>query len=85
MRRNNDTLGWVYYKQDIVDTSIPLILQAIDRDPKNAQFHFHLGMAYAKQGEDTKAITALKRALALNPAFAGATDAKRVLGELNVP
>jgi tetratricopeptide (TPR) repeat protein len=80
----NDTLGWVYYKQDIVDQAIPLILQAIDRDAKNAQFHYHLGMAYAKQGEDTKAIAALKRALALNPGFAGAADAKRVLGELTL-
>jgi tetratricopeptide (TPR) repeat protein len=80
----NDTLGWVYYKQDILDQSIPLFLQAIDKDPTNAQFQYHLGMAYAKQGEDTKAIAALRKALALNPTFVGAGEAKRMLGELTV-
>jgi hypothetical protein len=41
-------------------------------------------MAYAKQGEDTKAIAALRKALALNPTFVGAGEAKRMLGELTV-
>lgn len=81
----NDTLGWVYYKQDVPAQAIPLFLQAIDKDPKNAQFQYHLGMAYAKQGEDTKAIAALTKALALNASFVGAGEARRVLGELTVP
>jgi len=81
----NDTLGWVYYKQDIVDQAVPLILQAVGRDPKNAQFQYHLGMAYAKQGEDSKAIATLKGALALSASFEGANEARRVIGELSIP
>jgi Tfp pilus assembly protein PilF len=42
------------------------------------------GLAYAKQGEDSKAIAALKRALSLSQTFDGAADAKRVLADLNI-
>jgi tetratricopeptide (TPR) repeat protein len=47
--------------------SIPLFQQAPEKDPENALTHFHLGMAYAKVGEDSKAIASLKRALMLDP------------------
>ena len=80
----NDTLGWVYYKQDNTDMALQFIQRAIERDPKNPQFHYHLGLVYAKQGEDSKAIAALKRALAIDPGFGGAAEAKRTLSELQI-
>jgi len=78
----NDTLGWVYYKQDLVDTAVPIMSRVVEKNPKNPRFHFHLGMAYAKQGEDAKAIAEFKRALALDPKFQNADEAKRMIKEL---
>ena len=47
-------------------------------------FHHDLGMSNAKQGEDPKAIAAMKIALALDPTFERAADARRLLSELQI-
>ena len=80
----NDTLGWIYYKKNLVEQSIPLFQQALEKDPENALTHFHLGMAYAKLGEDSKAIASLKRALMLDPRLSTADEARRTLADLQV-
>lgn len=80
----NDTLGWIFYKKNLAEQSIPLFQQALEKDPTNALTHFHLGMAYAKLGEDSKAITALKKALALDPKMSEAEEARKTLKDLQV-
>ena len=50
----NDTLGWIYYKKNLVEQSVPLFQQALEKDPENALTHFHLGMAYAKRARTRK-------------------------------
>jgi tetratricopeptide (TPR) repeat protein len=80
----NDTLGWIFYKKNLAEQSVPLFQQALEKDPENALTHFHLGMAYAKLGEDSKAIAALKRALALDPQLSTAAEARRTLADLQV-
>ena len=77
-----DTLGWVYYKSDRVDQAIPQFEQSVEHDPKNPIYHYHLGLAYAKAGDQAKARRALDEALRLNPSFAGAEDARRLLSTL---
>jgi Flp pilus assembly protein TadD len=49
---------------------------------KNAQYHDHLGKAYADSGEDAKARRELQQALALDPAFPQAADAHETLSRL---
>jgi tetratricopeptide (TPR) repeat protein len=80
----NDTLGWIFYKKNLAEQSISLFQQALEKDTTNALTHFHLGMAYAKLGEDSKAITALKKALALDPKMSEAEEARRTLRDLQV-
>jgi tetratricopeptide (TPR) repeat protein len=80
----NDTLGWIYYKKDLVEQSVPLFQQSLEKDPDNALTHYHLGMAYAKMGEDSKAIVELKKALALDPKLSTAEEARRTLKELQI-
>jgi Flp pilus assembly protein TadD len=46
-----DTLGWAYYHKQVYDSAINLFKEAIRKDPANAQFVYHLGMAYAKNGQ----------------------------------
>jgi tetratricopeptide (TPR) repeat protein len=80
----NDTLGWIYYKKDLVEQAVPLLQQSLDKDPENALTHYHLGMAYAKAGEDSKAIAELKKALTLDPKLSTADEARRTLKELQI-
>ena len=75
----NDTLGWVYYKKDRPRQAIPPLEESVAKEPTNALYQFHLGLAYAKAGEKPKARAALEQALKLNPQFAGSDEARRVL------
>jgi hypothetical protein len=47
-------------------------------------FHHDLGMSYAKLREDPKGFAAMKIALALDPTFERAADARRLLSELQI-
>ena len=78
----NDTLGWVYYKKDLATLALPALREAVDKDPSNPTYQYHLGLAYAKTGDRQKAKEALQRALAIKADFSGAEDAKKVLETL---
>jgi tetratricopeptide (TPR) repeat protein len=77
-----DTLGWIYYKKGLASLAVPAFLKSVEGDPRNPAFQFHLGLAYAKAGEASKARLALQRAMALEPNFDGAVEAKQVLASL---
>jgi tetratricopeptide (TPR) repeat protein len=78
----DDTLGWVYYKKDLATLAISSFQASIQKDAKNPLYHYHLGMAYMKNGDKDKARESLKQALSLNPKFEGAADAQKSLGTL---
>jgi tetratricopeptide (TPR) repeat protein len=78
----SDTLGWVYYKKDLPSLALPMMLRTLEQDKDNPQYQFHLGMLYAKSGEDNKARAALQRALKLRPDFEGSDEARRALASL---
>lgn len=77
-----DTVGWVYYKKNQADLAIPQFEASVLKEPQNPVYQYHLGLAYAKAGEQAKARRALGEALRLNPSFAGADDARRALAAL---
>ena len=78
----NDTLGWIYFKKGMLPQAISALKEATDRDPKNAGFHYHLGMAYAKVGDKAKAKASLETALRLQSTFPGADEARSTLASL---
>ncbi len=78
----HDTIGWIYYQKQLPSMAIGPLQRAVDRDPNNASFHFHLGLALAAAGEAHDARVHLEKALALSPEFDGAMEARRVLGSL---
>ena len=78
----NDTLGWVYYKKDMANLAVRPFETSVEQDPKNAIYHYHLGLAYAKAGDTGKARKSLEQALKLQPDFAGANEARAALGSL---
>ena len=78
----NDTLGWIYVKRGLPALAVAPLEQAIQKNPSNATYHYHLGMAYARAGDRDRARPALQRALQLSPAFENAVDAKQALAAL---
>lgn len=77
-----DTLGWVHFKKGSLDRAIPLFQRCIAKNGNNPIYYYHLGMAYAKNGDDGKARVALNQALKIAPDFPGNEEAKRALREL---
>ena len=59
----NDTLGWIYYKQGLYRSAVPVLEAAVAKSPQVARFQFHLGMAYLAAGQPTQARSTLQTAL----------------------
>ncbi|MDO9462908.1 MAG: tetratricopeptide repeat protein, partial [Deltaproteobacteria bacterium] len=74
-----DTLGWIYYKKNIVDRAIREFEDAIKKIPNHPSIHYHLGMAYLKKGDKTKAKAELTKALGISRAFPEAKEAEKAL------
>ena len=77
-----DTLGWVYLKKNLPGEAVPFFEKSVAKDAKNAEYHYHLGLAYARAGMKEKARAALERALEQNPQFSGADEARKTLADL---
>jgi tetratricopeptide (TPR) repeat protein len=75
-----DTLGWVYYKKQQYDLAVRELEDAVEKDPDNPEYQYHLGAAYAAKGEVAKARAALQKAVA--KPFAASEDARRALNAL---
>ena len=78
----NDTLGWVYVKRDMLQLATNQLEEAVRLAPDNPLMSYHLGVAYAKAGDDARARKALEKTLALDRNFRLADDAKKVLAKL---
>ncbi len=50
-----DTLGWIYYKKGLATLAVPPFQKSVEKDPKNPVYHYHLGLAYAKAGDQKRA------------------------------
>jgi tetratricopeptide (TPR) repeat protein len=74
-----DTLGWVYYRQDLPGLAIAPFEQSIAQDGANPVYHYHLALALWKTGQIDRARAAADTALKLKPDF---TDARTLLDTL---
>ncbi len=77
-----DTLGWVYYKSDLPAMAIGPFRRAVERRPKNALYHYHLGLALAKSNEPQLSRAALVQAIVLDRGETWTEDARRVMAGL---
>lgn len=80
--RAADTLAFIYYKKQLSTFATTLLEQAIQQEPRNALYHYHLGLVLAQAGEDAKARRSLQAALKLNPLFPDADHARQVMATL---
>jgi tetratricopeptide (TPR) repeat protein len=79
-----DTLGWIYYKKGLTAQAVSALKESVDKQPQTAVYQYHLGLAYAKNGDLGPAREALETALKLDPKSAHAAEAKATLAQLAV-
>jgi len=78
----SDTLGWIYYKKGLAGLAVTALTEGVEQAPKDSTVHYHLGLAYLKNGNQKEARQAMEQALKLDPKFAAADDAKRVIAKI---
>jgi tetratricopeptide (TPR) repeat protein len=77
-----DTLGWIYYKKNLPHQAISQLERSVAKDPGNATYLHHLGLAYLQAGDPERAGKVLRRALAAKPDTQTMADIKRALSEI---
>lgn len=78
----DDTIGWVYYKKNLASLAVRPLEDSLRKRPDSPEVLYHLGLTYAKLGDNAKARGALERALLLDPKIGG-EDARRVLARIS--
>jgi tetratricopeptide (TPR) repeat protein len=76
-----DTLGWAYYHKGVYDSAINLFKEAVKKDPENATYNYHLGLAYARNGQANQARQQLERVLKIKPDYADAEKLRQAMAE----
>ena len=62
-----DTLGWAFYHKGVYTSAINLFKEALKKQPDNGLYNYHLGLAYAKNGQTALAKQQLERVMKLKP------------------
>jgi tetratricopeptide (TPR) repeat protein len=81
-----DTVGFVYLQANRQNAALQQFRLALDlarsqSGPESPIVHYHLGLSLMAGGRKQEAAEAFERALELNPAFPGSSDARRLLEE----
>lgn len=78
----NHTLGWVYLQRNLPALAIAALRFCVESDAKNGTYQYHLGLAYAKNGDTIQARQALATAVTLPLDAKSVADARAVLASL---
>ena len=62
-----DTLGYIYLKTRMSGLAVSMFQNCVAITKDNPLYHYHLGLAYAQNGDDAKARLSLQKTLALSP------------------
>src|ERR1039458_559768 len=76
-----DTLGWAYYHQGAYSSAVDILQEAVNAQPDNPTFHYHLGMAYEKSNKYGMAKKQLEYTLKISPDYAQANEIRKVLSK----
>jgi tetratricopeptide (TPR) repeat protein len=71
-----DTLAWVYYHKGLYALAADLLREALHRSPRNATYHFHLGMVYEKQNNKPAAKVQKELASQIDPNYEDALQGR---------
>src|ERR1700674_649938 len=76
-----DTLGWAFYHKHVYTSAINLFKEAVKKEPENALYNYHLGLAYAKTGQAGLAKQQLDRVVKIKPNFPEVDELRRAVEE----
>ena len=76
-----DTLGWAFYHKGVYTSAINLFKEALKKQPDNALYNYHLGLAYAKNGQAALAQQQLDRVMKIKPNFPGVDELRKAVAE----
>ena len=63
----------------MADQAIVPFRSSVQKNPNNPQFHYHLGLAYAKVGDKQKAISSFDEAIKRKPDYTDAIEARKAV------
>lgn len=78
----DDTLGWIYRKKKLTQLAVAALARAVERDPAQPVYRYHLGQAYVDAGDLVAARASLRRALELNTSFDSVDEARHLLARI---
>jgi cellulose synthase operon protein C len=76
-----DTLGWAYYRQGVYSSAIDTLQEAVNGNPDNPTFHYHLGLAYEKANNLAMAKKQFAYTLKISPNYPHADEIKSLLSQ----
>jgi tetratricopeptide (TPR) repeat protein len=79
-----DTLGWILFQRGKYGEALPLLEECAQARPAEAEYQYHVGMAYYMLGQETPARIALQTAAAGGADASWAAAARRQLATLQV-
>jgi predicted Zn-dependent protease len=62
-----DTLGWIYIRRNLSEEAVRLFQDLVVKEPTNAKFHYHYGMALYQKGDKPATKVELQKALQDKP------------------
>jgi len=74
-----DTMGWIFYQKGNYFSALSEFEESLGKGADNPMVNFHYGMALYRTKSYEKARKFLKKALALDPEFRGAKEARDML------
>jgi len=77
-----DTLGWILVEQQALPRGLELLQKASDKAPASTAIHYHLAVALAKSGENSRARRELAALLTNNKTFPEREQAQALLRQL---
>ena len=80
----SDTYGWILLKKGLAEQAIPVFQDLVSRVPANANYHYHLGKAYAQKGDNVKAAAELREALKHSPTHEELQEIQDLMAKVGV-
>jgi putative PEP-CTERM system TPR-repeat lipoprotein len=77
-----DTYGWILVRSDKVAAGLAVLERALAAAPMNPDVQFHAAAAYAKNGENARAVELLRQCLQPGREFAARAEAEELLRTL---
>lgn len=78
-----DTVGWVYAKQQLYDAAIQIFGNLVRKHPANASYQYHFAVALAGKGDRKAALETLRNALSVQPAKPEEIEIRQFIARLN--